>query len=89
MSESAETGLLSVTFKHVMLWLINSYDETRRSVVFAVPIQAVAFLASVGGFLILLVILFMYLDKVLCFAQCGGLPCFEQKSKKNKNKLGE
>ncbi|XP_048259170.1 synaptotagmin-14-like isoform X3 [Haliotis rufescens] len=55
-----------------------------------VPLEAVAFLGAVGAFLVLLVIFFLYLNKSLCFSECGGFPCIDKIPKKDKtfNKLG-
>ncbi|XP_046545370.1 synaptotagmin-14-like isoform X5 [Haliotis rubra] len=55
-----------------------------------VPLEAVAFLGAVGAFLVLLVIFFLYLNKSLCFSECGGFPCIDKLPKKEKtfNKLG-
>lgn len=47
-----------------------------------IPIQAYAFLGAVVAFLILLVIFFLYLNKKLCFAECGGFPCIDKPAKK-------
>lgn len=57
----------------------------------SVPLEAVAFLGAVGAFLVLLVIFFLYLNKSLCFSECGGFPCIDKIPKKDKtfNKLGE
>ena len=47
-----------------------------------IPIQAYAFLGAVGAFLIVLVVFFLYLNKKLCFAECGGFPCIDHPVKK-------
>ncbi|XP_071162833.1 synaptotagmin-14-like isoform X4 [Mytilus edulis] len=55
------------------------------------PTEAVAFLGAVGAFLFVLIIFFMYLNKLLCFHSCGGFPCIDQPPKKkqsSKDKLG-
>lgn len=57
----------------------------------SVPTEAVAFLGAVGAFLFVLIIFFMYLNKLLCFHSCGGFPCIDQPPKKkqsSKDKLG-
>ena len=41
------------------------------------PTEAVAFLGAVGAFLFVLIIFFMYLNKLLCFHSCGGFPCID------------
>ena len=57
----------------------------------AVPPEALAFLGAVGFFLILLVVFFLYLNKKLCFSECGGFPCIDKPIKKEPktNKLGK
>ncbi|XP_041351964.1 synaptotagmin-14-like isoform X2 [Gigantopelta aegis] len=52
-----------------------------------VPIEAVAFLGAIAAFLMVLIIFFLYLNKSLCFSECGGFPCID-KPPKRKNKLG-
>ncbi|XP_051946545.1 synaptotagmin-16-like isoform X2 [Xyrauchen texanus] len=42
--------------------------------------EAVGFLSAVGIFVLLLAILFLFINKKLCFARVGGLPCLEQYS---------
>ncbi|KAK3608659.1 hypothetical protein CHS0354_042671 [Potamilus streckersoni] len=49
------------------------------------PVEAVAFLGAVGAFLFMLVILYLYLNKSLCFADCGGFPCLNKPSKRSAN----
>ncbi|XP_052270221.1 synaptotagmin-14-like isoform X2 [Dreissena polymorpha] len=44
----------------------------------SLPTEAVAFLGAVGAFLVLLIIFFLYLNKQLCFASCGGFPCMDK-----------
>ncbi|XP_063040247.1 synaptotagmin-16 [Engraulis encrasicolus] len=46
----------------------------------AVTPEAIGFLSAVGVFVILLAILFLFINKKLCFARVGGLPCLEQYS---------
>lgn len=46
------------------------------------PTAAVGFLSAVGAFLLLLIILFLYINKMLCFKSCGGFPCLDQPQKK-------
>ncbi|XP_077996077.1 synaptotagmin-14-like isoform X2 [Glandiceps talaboti] len=53
----------------------------------AFPISAVAFLGAIGGCLLLLVTLFLYLNKQLCFKD--GCPCVPSKSKKKNKNLGD
>ena len=54
-----------------------------------VPQEAVAFLGAVGAFLILLVVFFLYLNKLLCFSSCGGFSCVDQKPKKKERKASK
>ncbi|KAJ8309146.1 hypothetical protein KUTeg_014020 [Tegillarca granosa] len=49
---------------------------------FNLPTEAIAFLGAVGAFLFLLVIFFLYLNKLLCFSECGGFPCMDKPPKK-------
>ena len=53
---------------------------------FSVPEEAVAFLGAVGAFLAILVVFFLYLNKLLCFSSCGGFPCLDQKPHKKERK---
>ncbi|XP_042625287.1 synaptotagmin-16-like isoform X2 [Cyprinus carpio] len=46
--------------------------------------EAVGFLSAVGIFVILLAILFLFINKMLCFARVGGLPCLEQYSRRKR-----
>ncbi|XP_028856715.1 synaptotagmin-16 isoform X2 [Denticeps clupeoides] len=39
--------------------------------------EAIGFLSAVGVFVVLLAILFLFINKKLCFARVGGLPCLE------------
>uniref|UniRef100_A0A8C2L798 Synaptotagmin XVI n=1 Tax=Cyprinus carpio TaxID=7962 RepID=A0A8C2L798_CYPCA len=49
--------------------------------------SAVGFLSAVGIFVILLAILFLFINKMLCFARVGGLPCLEQYSRRKRRDL--
>ncbi|GFR99458.1 synaptotagmin-14 [Elysia marginata] len=49
----------------------------------AVPQEAVIFLCAVLVFVLLLVIFFLYLNKSLCFSECGGFPCIDKVPEKN------
>ncbi|XP_077180029.1 synaptotagmin-16 isoform X2 [Paroedura picta] len=44
--------------------------------------EAIGFLSAVGVFIILLTILFLFINKKLCFANIGGLPCLEPRGKR-------
>ncbi|KTG43158.1 hypothetical protein cypCar_00015675 [Cyprinus carpio] len=50
----------------------------------AVTPEAVGFLSAVGIFVVLLAILFLFINKKLCFARVGGLPCLEQYSRRKR-----
>lgn len=55
----------------------------------AVTPEAIGFLSAVGVFVILLTILFLFINKKLCFARVGGLPCFELRGhRKRKERSG-
>ncbi|ESO94354.1 synaptotagmin 16, partial [Lottia gigantea] len=55
-----------------------------------VPTEAVAFLGAVGFFLVVLILFFCYMNKTLCFKNCGGFPCIDRPTKHKKaNSLGE
>ncbi|KAK7487166.1 hypothetical protein BaRGS_00021661 [Batillaria attramentaria] len=56
-------------------------------VIHQVPLEAVAFLGAVGVFLVLLLIFALYLNKALCFTNCGGFPCIDRPPKKDSNAL--
>ncbi|XP_072031831.1 synaptotagmin-16-like isoform X4 [Amphiura filiformis] len=58
------------------------------------PVAALIFLSVIAFFLLSLVLMFMYLNKKACFANCGGCPCLEEKKaarkkEKDKDKLVE
>ncbi|XP_055293144.1 synaptotagmin-16 [Moschus berezovskii] len=55
-----------------------------------VPPEAIGFLSAAGVFLVLLVVLFLFINKKLSFETTGGLPCLEQhgKRKHSKDKTG-
>ncbi|KAL4641823.1 synaptotagmin-16-like [Arapaima gigas] len=39
--------------------------------------EAIIFLSAVGVFVVLLAVLFLFINKKLCFSNVGGLPCLE------------
>ncbi|KAI1895372.1 hypothetical protein AGOR_G00105610 [Albula goreensis] len=43
--------------------------------------EAIGFLSAVGVFVVVLAVLFLFINKKLCFARVGGLPCLEQYSR--------
>ncbi|XP_026794853.3 synaptotagmin-16 isoform X3 [Pangasianodon hypophthalmus] len=51
--------------------------------------EAIGFLSAVGVFVVLLTILFLFINKKLCFARVRGLPCFELRGhRKRKERSG-
>ncbi|XDC77482.1 hypothetical protein R6Z07F_008655 [Ovis aries] len=51
-----------------------------------VPPEAIGFLSAAGVFLVLLVVLFLFINKKLSFETTGGLPCLEQRGKRKHSK---
>ncbi|GFO32287.1 synaptotagmin 16 [Plakobranchus ocellatus] len=49
----------------------------------AIPLEAVIFLVAVLFFVLLLIVFFLYLNKSLCFSECGGFPCIDKVPEKN------
>lgn len=50
--------------------------------------EAIGFLSTVGVFIVALAILFLYINKKLCFSRVGGLPCLEQPGRRKKGRQG-
>ncbi|XP_067470807.1 synaptotagmin-16 isoform X2 [Thunnus thynnus] len=73
-----------------VLRLINSeacwIQEDYSSVVFT-P-EAIGFLSAVGVFIVALAVLFLFINKKLCFSRVGGLPCLEPHSRRRKGRAG-
>ncbi|XP_078262895.1 synaptotagmin-16-like isoform X1 [Rhinoraja longicauda] len=46
--------------------------------------EAIGFLSAVGVFVVLLAVLFLFINKKLCFEKIGGLPCLELKREKKR-----
>ncbi|XP_051873260.1 synaptotagmin-16-like isoform X3 [Pristis pectinata] len=46
--------------------------------------EAIGFLSAVGVFVVLLAVLFLIINKKLCFEKIGGLPCLELKREKKR-----
>ncbi|XP_067411247.1 synaptotagmin-16 isoform X3 [Emydura macquarii macquarii] len=44
--------------------------------------EAIGFLSAVGVFIVLLTVLFLLINKKLCFARIGGLPCLEHRGRR-------
>ncbi|XP_052769908.1 synaptotagmin-14-like isoform X2 [Mya arenaria] len=59
---------------------------TRTFEYMPIPSEAVAFLGAVAGFLLVLLIFFLYLNKQLCFSSCGGFPCVDQPPRKKESR---
>ncbi|XP_066884481.1 synaptotagmin-16 isoform X10 [Kogia breviceps] len=51
-----------------------------------IPPEAISFLSAVGVFLVLLVVLFLFINKKLCFETTGSLPCLDQQGKRKHSK---
>ncbi|XP_032962808.1 synaptotagmin-16 isoform X3 [Rhinolophus ferrumequinum] len=51
-----------------------------------IPPEAIGFLSAVGVFMVLLAVLFLFINKKLCFENLGGLPCLEQRGKRKHSK---
>lgn len=47
------------------------------------------FLGVVGGFLVVIVLAILYLNKVACFKSCDGKTCFDVNKDPKKQKLEE
>ncbi|XP_008281640.1 synaptotagmin-16 [Stegastes partitus] len=50
--------------------------------------EAIGFLSAVGVFIVALAVLFLFINKKLCFSRVGGLPCLEQHGRRKKGRLG-
>ncbi|XP_043841453.1 synaptotagmin-16 isoform X2 [Dromiciops gliroides] len=48
--------------------------------------EAIGFLSAVGVFIVLLAILFLFINKKLCFEKIGGLPCLEHRGKRKRSR---
>ncbi|XP_058440590.1 synaptotagmin-16 isoform X2 [Marmota monax] len=48
--------------------------------------EAIGFLSAVGVFIVLLAVLFLFINKKLGFETIGGLPCLEQRGKRKHSK---
>ncbi|KAH0622731.1 hypothetical protein JD844_025292 [Phrynosoma platyrhinos] len=60
-------------------------DERRQWVASAVSPEAVGFLSAVGLFIIVLLILFLYINKKMCFENIGGIPDLNSRYSARKN----
>lgn len=52
-----------------------TYSVFTNIILFAVPVEARAFLGAVAAFVVFLFVFFLYLNKKLCFYTSGGIPC--------------
>ncbi|XP_058472016.1 synaptotagmin-16 isoform X1 [Solea solea] len=50
--------------------------------------EAIGFLSAVGVFIVALAVLFLFINKKLCFSRVGGLPCLEQYNRRKRGKQG-
>ncbi|XP_053192198.1 synaptotagmin-16 [Scomber japonicus] len=50
--------------------------------------EAIGFLSAVGVFIVALAVLFLFINKKLCFSRVGGLPCLEPNSRRKKGRQG-
>nr|XP_046269224.1 synaptotagmin-16 isoform X2 [Scatophagus argus] len=50
--------------------------------------EAIGFLSTVGVVIVALAVLFLFINKKLCFSRVGGLPCLEQHGRRKKGRLG-
>ncbi|XP_068573731.1 synaptotagmin-16 isoform X2 [Cebidichthys violaceus] len=44
-----------------------------------IPPEAIGFLSAVGVFIVALAVLFLFINKKLCFSRVGGMPCLEHR----------
>ncbi|XP_074517337.1 synaptotagmin-16 isoform X2 [Sebastes fasciatus] len=52
------------------------------------PPEAIGFLSAVGVFIVALAVLFLFINKKLCFSRVGGMPCLENHRQRKKIRLG-
>ncbi|MEE6514419.1 hypothetical protein FKM82_022500, partial [Ascaphus truei] len=48
--------------------------------------EAIGFLSAAGVFIVLLAVLFLFINKKLCFEKIGNLPCLDQRAKRKRPK---
>ncbi|XP_029982356.1 synaptotagmin-16 isoform X1 [Sphaeramia orbicularis] len=58
------------------------------SLLLPVTPEAIGFLSAVGVFIVALAVLFLFINKKLCFARIGGLPCLDQPGRRQKGRAG-
>ncbi|XP_027134551.1 synaptotagmin-16 isoform X2 [Larimichthys crocea] len=63
-------------------------ETTRSTYGNKFPPEAIGFLSAVGVFIVALAVLFLFINKKLCFSRVGGLPCLEQHGRRKKGRLG-
>ncbi|XP_069391244.1 synaptotagmin-16 isoform X3 [Paralichthys olivaceus] len=58
------------------------------SLLLPVTPEAIGFLSAVGVFIVALAVLFLFINKKLCFSRVGGLPCLEEHGRRKKGRQG-
>ena len=58
------------------------------SLLLPVTPEAIGFLSAVGVFIVALAVLFLFINKKLCFSRIGGLRCLEQHGRRKRGRLG-
>ncbi|KAL3969173.1 tyrosyl-tRNA synthetase [Sarotherodon galilaeus] len=58
------------------------------SLLLPVTPEAIGFLSAVGVFIVALAVLFLFINKKLCFSRVGGLPCLEVHGRRKKGRAG-
>ncbi|XP_054423590.1 synaptotagmin-16 [Pteronotus mesoamericanus] len=73
-------GLPCFSVQCLWVWMLCS------RVMWALPPEAIGFLSAVGIFIVLLAVLFLFINKKLCFEKIGGPPFLEQQGKRKHSK---
>uniref|UniRef100_A0A3Q3ECF6 Synaptotagmin 16 n=1 Tax=Hippocampus comes TaxID=109280 RepID=A0A3Q3ECF6_HIPCM len=55
----------------------------------AVTAEAVGFLSAVGVFIAALALVFLFINKMLCFSRVGGAPCLEQRRRSRNDRSAD
>ncbi|XP_069063489.1 synaptotagmin-16 isoform X4 [Pleurodeles waltl] len=69
-----------------MAWKNDTSNDKFSEIAVYITPEAIGFLSAVGVFIILLAVLFLFINKKLCFEKIGGLPCLEQRRKRKRSK---
>ncbi|XP_078516455.1 synaptotagmin-16 isoform X2 [Lissotriton helveticus] len=69
-----------------MTWKNDTDNDNSPEIAAYLTPEAIGFLSAVGVFIILLAVLFLFINKKLCFEKIGGLPCLEQRRKRKRSK---